>query len=802
MIFGNGILQLIAAKNLPGYDDFIDASFTKDFNHEEELEIFYPPDHLSAGTKYSFRGINEDNTVLGNFLAEGKRTEKQEDGLLSFLKDFIYPYQSEITFRANSANITPFPINDENNDADDFILDGSIIRGTQSGAKRFYNGPFKGYTKEIQEVCESYDELSLKDKSDCDGWRKGSFYEPSYLPILHDVFQYVGEPRQRADILKPFNQSFMRDNPFGFVYYNWLNVLDRKNRPIPYNTDSEYGNYCVLISPRHAVVFSQTDVSPSNIVFYSETEGCVTPTVQTIVSSFKEIWDAIGFVNENRDSETLLAFNEMAKNFEGIKILTFSENLPSDIYPVILYDPHKSDSVFHSMMFGQEGRGHVCMICPPITADEIGTYNIRFESSGECPEIPQIQDENDCGCLGNRNIKINFPLPSTTSILGSFGLDGGDIGSPLITYRGNLPIFLGFISKQDIVDGKPITKADILGIGSTKQYDFPWGSSFSPFDILNLYLKLTNQSGLNTRIIRYPTDTSFSYPFPDGIPTKNEVAGIDSYQVPNEEQLRECEYAIVMKVVDCIRRAASAIECECDTYVKEENWLLAYFCINKACDVLRKYMRNSDFFIPFSCPPLCSRNRGFNPRNILNMLLGALAAKIGEDPCLALQLIQNGFLDICNKDANDALNNRPCLDSKGNPTVPTTPITPPDLSSECLERMRMLCRLRPDVLHNPDEWLGRGFACVLAEIFSDGYDQLSQQEKDQRAINCFLRFCPSGGIDLGPQCTGRVSCLDYIRAWLFGIERFPIPNCRIPPLSPYPPGSLTGPGTACSDPRY
>jgi hypothetical protein len=145
MIFGNGILQLIAAKNLPGYDDFIDSSFTKDFNHEEELEIFYPPDHPSAGTKYSFDGSGQETTTFGNFLSEKRRTEKKEDELLSFRKDFFYPYQSEISFRVNPINTRPFPVNQEGSpEFDGFLLEGSVVVGIQSGAKRFYAGPFMG----------------------------------------------------------------------------------------------------------------------------------------------------------------------------------------------------------------------------------------------------------------------------------------------------------------------------------------------------------------------------------------------------------------------------------------------------------------------------------------------------------------------------------------------------------------------------------------------------------------------------------------------------------------------------------
>lgn len=800
MIFGNDrSLRFIAAKNLPGYDSFLTPNFNKSFDHEEPLEIFYPPDTEAEGTKYEFQTQQGLTTVFGNFLLEASRKENAEDRLLNFRKDFPYPYQSDVSFRLNFDLNTPFPVAISGMTNDRFFMEGSVIKGINSEACRFYAGPFKGYSKELENLCADYENLNSKDQSDCDSYRLGSFYEPNYSPTIHDVFQYVGEPRQRVDPLSPFNPSFMRDNPFGFLYYTWLNIPDRKNRPIPYNLDAEKGNYCALISPRHAIVFSETDIDTNNLTFFSQSSGLTSPTVQTTVSSFKEIWDAIGFVNENKDAETLSAFNEMAKNFEGVKILTFAEELPSDIYNVVLYDPYKSDYVFHAMMFGQEGRGHVCTICPPLT-EGMMECNINFDSSGKCSEILELNNEKDCGCMGNKTPTINFPLPSSTTTVGSFGLDDGDIGSPLITYRTGIPMFLGFISKQDVLDGNSIAKAKVVGIGSTKQYSFPWGSSFSPFDILNRYLKLTNQSALNFSIVRYPTDTSFSHPLGDDFPV--EISTPDGTVTLSEEDIRECEGAIVNKAADCVERAGKAIGCECQQYFNEKNWLLAYFCLNKACDVLRKYMRNFDFVIPFSCPPMCSRNPRFSPQFALYSLLGALLAKIREDPCIALQLIENGFLNICNKDANDALNNRPCVDSDGNPTVPTGPVTPPDLSPECLERIRMWCRLRPDVLVDSDAWKGTAMACVIAQIFTPEYNGLSQQERDQRDIDCFLRFCPPEGVDLGPQCTGRVSCRDYVYAFWFGIDKYPIPNCRTIPISPYPPSTLTGPESTCSDPKY
>ena len=490
MIYGNDrVLRFIAAKNLPGYDSFITADFTKSFEHEEPLEILFPPgDNGSYEFPIGTEGEGGLTTIVGNFLSETNRTEHMEDSLLHFKKDFKYPYQSEISFRANPASTSPLSIFNF-----DFIQEGSYIRGVNSGAYRFYAGPFKGYTKELENLCIFSTSMNDLDASDCDGFsqRLGSFYEPSYSPSIHDVFRYVGEPRMKVDPVNPFNPTFMSGNPFESLFYNWLNIWNRQNRPIPYNMTPEGTDYCVLISPRHAILLAEK-VFPRSLCFYSNTEGFVTPTVEAEVSTFKEIWDAIGFVNENRDAETLAVFNEMAKHFEGIKILTFAEELPSDIQSPMLHDPNQSDSVFHAMMFGQEGRGHVCTICPPLKKDEIDTCKIKFDPSGKCSEILQLLNEKDCGCLSNTKTNVFFPLPSTKRISGSFGLEAGDRASPVITYKNNTPVLLGFVSNYDIADGNSIGVVKILGMGSTKQYTFPWGSSFAPIDILNRYIKLAN----------------------------------------------------------------------------------------------------------------------------------------------------------------------------------------------------------------------------------------------------------------------------------------------------------------------
>lgn len=515
MILGNDrSLQLIAAKNLPGYDSFLDSSFVREFNHEEPLEVLFPPDHPSAGQTYDFENSDGMTSVFGHFLSESKRGEKAEERLLTFRKDFIYPYHSEIGFRINRSNASPFP-------ASGFILEGSVLRGIDSGASRFYAGPFKGYTKELEAICDDYDTVNDRDSSDCEGWRDGSFYENGYSPSKYDVYNYVGNPLQRIDISDPFNSSFMYDNPFGGMSYSWINIPNRLNRPIPYDLENadEKGNYAVLISRKHALVLSSSGVTPTNLVFYTESAGLTSVQIQATASGLDEIWNAIGIIDKNRDSQTLEQFNGMSDHFEGLTVITFNTALPEDATPIRLYDPNGSDFVFHAMAIGQEGRGHIGCICPPLVNNQIGDFELSFGDPNGCSSMPQFKTYSQyCECVGKGNPKFSLALPMTSDVgRNTISVLNGDIGSPVMTYYDNKPILLGFVSSVSFENETPKVNVKGMGIGSSKEFDFPWRAKFSSFGILNLYLGLTGESASNQKVIRRITDTYQTHPYPDGL---------------------------------------------------------------------------------------------------------------------------------------------------------------------------------------------------------------------------------------------------------------------------------------------
>jgi hypothetical protein len=94
----------------------------------------------------------------------------------------------------------------------------------------------------------------------------------------------------------------------------------------------------------------------------------------------------------------------------------------------------------------------------------------------------------------------------------------GDIGSPVITYYNDTPVFLGFI---DSVGYREHAYADLIGvgIGSKKKYPVPWGTELSIFDVLQLYFTLTgNDSFLNATAFNRNTTPDAKYPFPIGFP--------------------------------------------------------------------------------------------------------------------------------------------------------------------------------------------------------------------------------------------------------------------------------------------
>ena len=160
MIFGTDCkASVIAAGNMIGYNIFTGDDFVKPFIEGEQLQLLYPPDHGSSGSNYQFDS-HLGTTVLGIFSGERNRTtiyfpETEE---LSINADVVFPYQTELDITTlPTPNTGLRPISDRNitgdNGIDAFPLKGSIIVGSISGARRFYAGPFKGFTKELECVC-------------------------------------------------------------------------------------------------------------------------------------------------------------------------------------------------------------------------------------------------------------------------------------------------------------------------------------------------------------------------------------------------------------------------------------------------------------------------------------------------------------------------------------------------------------------------------------------------------------------------------------------------------------------------
>lgn len=526
MIFGhNREFYVIAASNLPGYDPYLTAGLSADFVEGERIFVYYPPEHSLSGTAYQF-GVDGGNIpFVGTFRSEADRTSSNnENSALTLRGDFVLPYQSNLTIRMGDGIKSPLPLADDGTSGgsgfDSFFIKGSVFVGESSGARRYYSGPFKGYTKELECVCEGATAVNELDGSDCRGWLKGSIYEATYIPNYHDVFNYVGQPRLNVDHKNPFNDSFMTGNEFGLLDYSWSNIPYRRNRPIPYNALSDgKGNYAVLIGRRHAIVNANSDIDTDNLRFYSEQQGLTTATVASSVGTFEQLWNTM-FNPIAQDEPGWDSYQGLSAHFSGVKILKFTNDLPEDILPISLYDPNGSDMVYYSLAFGQDGRGSVAVFCPPLTGNTTsGKARISFNENNRCGDFPfpLVIGGECCRTVGCGRTIRSLMLPGVSEDMSVGAMLTGDRGGTVITYYDDVPLFLGFINSIGYRSG---AYADMVGvgIGSTKKYTFPWESEISPLDVLNLYMVTVGASpDITASSIKVELGISpEKYPFPLG----------------------------------------------------------------------------------------------------------------------------------------------------------------------------------------------------------------------------------------------------------------------------------------------
>jgi len=514
MIFGNDCrATVIAAGNMMGYDIFTGSDFVKPFVEGEQLQLLYPPDHGNSGSNYLFDS-HLGSTVFGIFSGErGRQTlYYPETENLVVNPDEPFPYQTEMdivslpTFNSGLRPITDRDITADNG-IDAFPLKGSIIVGAVSGAKRFYAGPFKGFTKEIECICEGATAVNLIDGTDCKGNLKGSYYESGFDPALHNLFNYSDQPRTIVDINTPFNEFFMANTPYEELDYTWINVRNRFKRPVPYSmlSNNDKGVSAVLITQQHAIVSAEADIDNENLRFYAGASGFITPSISSSVTTFKQMWDAIGFVNENSSAETLARFNELKSYFDDIKIIKFASALPNTVRPIELLDIHTSDPIFYAIAIGQEARGHHGSFCPPLngsTFDPSVLPTLLFKGSDACSHMP------------------SSTMHQMEQTIRTISVVRGDNGSPVITYYRGDPVFVGLVTGAGYTyysdPSKRVAFASLrgTGIGSTKPVTFPWGVSWSAFTFLNQYLSISGMAATNKQLIRESTDTNTTYPYP------------------------------------------------------------------------------------------------------------------------------------------------------------------------------------------------------------------------------------------------------------------------------------------------
>jgi hypothetical protein len=787
MIFGNnGSISVIAAKNMVGYDIFLTSDFTKKFTNGESVSFYYPPEHPNANQKYQFGLVNGSKTTTPCTMSfEDPRTINSEDQELKLLRDFIYPYQTSLFLGMNQNTASILPLSDDGMSGgsgyDGFLLKGSVIYGESSGAKRYYAGPFKGYSKEIESVCQGTTATNIMDGSDCLGWLKGSVYENGYDSKYHDLFSYPDEPKQKVDHRFPYNQFFMQNTPFADLNYSWLNVPNRKNRPIPYNMlgTSNKGTYTALITRKHALVLNSRDVAPENLVFYSLSQGLTSVAVSSSVNTFKEMWDAIGFVNENSNATTLANFNALSAYFNNIKILTLSSELPSDVTPISLYDNYGSDKVLYSMVFDQEGRGHHSAFCPPLTKDSIsGTSDIRLDTNNTCNVISE-----------------SMAFPTALSNTTTAKIMSGDIGSPVITYSDSVPVLMGFLSSYDSVDDAVIGTTTGLEIGSTKLYTFPWGYSYSPISILNLYLGLGGYQANSHQIRERTID---QYPYPNGQNpnsdfnslittlrrsldgTRNITEYGEKVEGPARE-IAECYLAYYQKMVECNTKMLSAKACECKGYADERTacgGIQLYFCADKLCEMMRRVYRDLwNRPLDLECPNVWDADAFETYKKMISFILAsAPLSVIGKTPCDFYRQVKNGGLGYC----NDNIPSLGCNQQETHPTLPP--------SQACDAFMEANCPPPgPQVFY--DDFYSRLMGCYLGRYISSGGEQTEEWHRTTLA-ECARINCPGGGLNgTDPGCPN-ISCDEFVLAITTGqlpkrcVGKHPITNNQLPIIGP------------------
>ena len=802
MIFGNnGSISVIAAKNMVGYDIFLTSDFTKEFTNGESVSFYYPPEHPNANQKYQFGLVNGSKTTTPcTMSSEDTRTINSEDEELKLLRDFIYPYQTSLFLGMNQNTSSILPLSDDGMSGgsgyDGFLLKGSVIYGESSGAKRYYAGPFKGYSKEIESVCQGTTAMNIMDGSDCLGWLKGSVYENGYDSKYHDLFSYPDEPKQKVDHRFPYNRFFMQNTPFADLNYSWLNVPNRKNRPIPYNMlgTSNKGTYAALITRKHALVLNSRDVAPENLVFYSLSQGLTSVAVSSSVNTFKEMWDAIGFVNENSNATTLENFNALSAYFNNIKILTLSSELPSDVTPISLYDNYGSDKVLYSMVFDQEGRGHHSAFCPPLTKDSISdTSDIRLDTNNTCNVISE-----------------SMAFPTALSNTTTAKIMDGDIGSPVITYSDSVPVLMGFLSSYDNVDDAVIGTTTGLEIGSTKLYTFPWGYSYSPISILNLYLGLGGYQANSHQIHERTID---QYPYPNGqnsivnsdfnslITTFRSLGGTQDITDYGEEvegpmrEITECYFRYSQAMSECNIKMLGSKACECERYSQEVGHggvcsvIQLYFCADKLCEMMRRVYRDLiGMPLELECPSVWDKDAWQTYKKQITFIIGtSILALVSKKPCDWYHQVKRGGLDYCNDN----------IPSIGCMLIATTPTLPP--SQECDAFMEANCPPPgPEVFH--DDFFSRIMGCVFGRMISHpGGGRPEGEQFQQMVVDCVRAHCPPGGFNGGtdPGCPS-ITCEELVIAFTTGkkpercVGGFPVTNNQLPLISPYSP-DLTGP---------